>query len=378
MFGKTKLALCASILVLWLTTAAMAEDAKGMTIGDKAPAIDIAHWLKSPEVPGSRGRAYQQFTDFEEGKVYVLEFWATWCGPCKAGMPHLGELQEKFADKGVTILGISDEPLQTVSKFLARKERSDDIWYDRIHYWLATDPDESVKNDYFKAAGQTGIPCAFIVGKDGHVEWIGHPMTMDEPLAAVVEDRWNRDTYRAQWEQQEEFERLQREMRGQMTAALRAKDWTRALGLIDEQLAEFPDNLGLKRRRYDLLLYAGQAETAQPLGQALVQAYWSDAQQLNSLAWMIVDDENVQSRDLALAMKAAERANELTESKDGAILDTLARVFYEQGDLAKAIEWQQKAVEHAGEGQMGDGIRKTLEQYQEEHQKREKAPGEFY
>ena len=102
-------------------------------------------------------------------------------------------------------------------------------------------------------------------------------------------------------------------------------------------------------------------------GNILAQA-WEDSNTLNSIAWKVVDDEGVKERNLEFAMKAAVRANELTESKDAAILDTLARVFYEQGALDKAIEWQKKSAEHAKSDSMGADIRKTLEKYIKENE----------
>ena len=90
---------------------------------------------------------------------------------------------------------------------------------------------------------------------------------------------------------------------------------------------------------------------------------------LNAVSWFVVDNANVKHRDLDFAMKVAKRASELTDDKDAAILDTVARVYYEKGDLATAIKWQRKSAKHAGEGQMADDIRKTLEKYEKESKK---------
>lgn len=68
-------------------------------------------------------------------------------------------------------VGVSDEKLQTVTDFLGKDE-----WKEKTRYTLATDPDRSTYNSYMAAAGQNGIPTAFVVGRDGCVEWIGHPM----------------------------------------------------------------------------------------------------------------------------------------------------------------------------------------------------------
>jgi tetratricopeptide (TPR) repeat protein len=274
-------------------------------------------------------------------------------------MPHLSELQEKYKDYGVTIIGVSDEPLATVVPFLFTTWKADNkVQNDRIQYTLTTDPDESVKNDYFRAAGRTGIPCSFIIGKTGHVEWIGHPMSMDEPLDAVVFDRWDRDTYRARMEREQAAEK-------KLRTAYQNEDWETVLGIYKDLLKDDPENVGVMMQTFGLLLtQMNKPDEAYALGEKLVKTAWDEASTLNGVAWMVVDDPEVKTRNLDFALKAAKRANELTQSKDAAILDTLARVFYEKGDLKQAVKWQRLAAENATEGPMADDIHKTLQKYE--------------
>ena len=86
----------------------------------------------------------------------------------------------------------------------------------------------------------------------------------------------------------------------------------------------------------------------------------------NAVAWFVVDDPGVETRDLDFAFKLAKRGCELTEHEDAAILDTLARVYYEMGDLKNAIATQKKAVKVADDGPMGESIREVLEKYKAE------------
>ncbi len=290
------------------------EGAKKLTIGDTAPPIDIAHWIKGEKVD-----------EFESGKVYVVEFWATWCGPCRASMPHLSKLQEQYTDYDVTFIGVSDENLQTVVSFLFKEDKKDGkINNDRTRYTLTADPDKSVMNDYFRAAGQRGIPTAFIIGKDTKVEWIGHPMTMDEPLEAVVKDTWDRDEFKTKFQRDRQVQEQLMERQKHFAAAMGAEDWATA-----------------------------------------VELYWDSAGGLNQVAWKIVDDANVKNRDFEVAMKAAKRANELSEKRDAAILDTLARVYYETGDVKSALKWQRLAAESlTGTEPFADDVRKSLKKYQ--------------
>lgn len=152
------------------------EDVTPLGLGDPAPPLSIATWVTGEPVDG-----------FAEGTVTVVEFWATWCGPCLASMPHISSLQEQYGD-AVRFIGVTREGLDVVEGFLAKEQSEGKTWAEVITYRLVIDEDSATNTAYMKAAGQNGIPCAFIVGKSGLVEWIGHPIEIDEPLEAIVND----------------------------------------------------------------------------------------------------------------------------------------------------------------------------------------------
>jgi thiol-disulfide isomerase/thioredoxin len=141
-----------------------------LEVGDEAPDLDVKAWLKNGPL------------EIEDGTVYVVEFWATWCPPCRTSIPHLTELQEKYEDD-VKIIGITTEDRETVEPFVKQMG-------DEMEYAVAIDGDgQATTKAYFEAAGLRGIPSAFIVDKSGEVAWIGHPMEpkMEEMLKQLAE-----------------------------------------------------------------------------------------------------------------------------------------------------------------------------------------------
>jgi thiol-disulfide isomerase/thioredoxin len=330
---------------------------KPLTIGDPAPSFDISHWIKGDKV-----------SKFQTGNVYVLEFWATWCGPCRMSIPHLSDVQEQFKDYKVTVIGVSDEPLETVNEFLGKKDKEGALWSSKVKYTLATDPDKSVKNDFWTAAGQNnyGIPSAFIIGKDTKVEWIGHPMELEGPLSDVVHDKWDRAAFKKQFEADLAAAKESRQFDADLRDARKAGDLNRALELLNSQLTKYPDNFSLQFQKFVLLAAdMNEPKKASAYADEIAQANWAKPMPLNQLAWTMVDAPTIKKRDLDLALKIATRAVELTNGEDGAILDTLARVYYEKGDLSAAVRIQKKAVEHAQEG-MADSLKETLKKYETE------------
>ena len=168
---------------------------ESLAIGDVAPQL----WIDDV-VLGDNDTA------FKPGRVQVVEFWATWCGPCRQSMPHLSELQNDYKDQ-VRFVGITREDKETVSKFLDQQAPSGEkTWRDELTYTIALDRDDVTSQSYMRAANQNGIPTAFIVGQDSHVEWIGHPMMMEEVLAKVVAKQWDRAAARAEFEEQQRID----------------------------------------------------------------------------------------------------------------------------------------------------------------------------
>lgn len=367
-----------------ITQAQEDDDAPKMTIGSKAPDIDVKHWLSDND-----GK-FEKVTKLEEGKVYIIEFWATWCPPCIASMPHLAEVQAEYADKGVQIISISDEDLETVEEFLAKPARGDseERTYGELtaSYCLTTDPDTSVMDDYFRAAGQRGIPCCFIVGKTGLVEWIGHPMRMDKVLKQVVEDKWDREKYAAEFKAEKEAEMRRAKMQSKITKAMRSVQRLIQADKKDEAIDKLTDIMEdedfadaksmLEPMRLQLMVEAGHKDAATAAAE-FTKNNAKDSMALNQVAWGIYElheaKEEVSDEVLAAAKKMAEAAVK-AEPDSGAILDTLAHLIYVvDGDLEKAIEIQTKAVESATSEDEAAQLKPFLEQLKEEKKSGKKA-----
>ncbi|MGO9849190.1 MAG: TlpA family protein disulfide reductase [Methylocella sp.] len=155
-----------------------------LLIGDPAPAIRLAEFVKGAPLP-----------NLELGKVYVLEFWATWCGPCQANVPHLSDLQDKYPQ--ATFIGVAamEPDTEVVRTFV--EEMGDQIRYRiAIEELLAGRSGReggSMTKHWLEASYQRGIPAAFIVNPAGLIAWIGHPIDLDEPLTAIINGSWDLD-----------------------------------------------------------------------------------------------------------------------------------------------------------------------------------------
>jgi peroxiredoxin len=98
------------------------------------------------------GKTYN--LDALRGKVVLLNFWATWCPPCRREMPDMQKLYQRYAAKGLVVLGVSDEKRETVEAFLAKQSYT---------FPILLDPDRKVNTSYFIE----GIPHSFLFDRQG-------------------------------------------------------------------------------------------------------------------------------------------------------------------------------------------------------------------
>ncbi|MFM9956945.1 MAG: TlpA disulfide reductase family protein [Phycisphaerales bacterium] len=325
-----------------------AKKKKRLGVGDPAPSLEGIKWLKGAPISG-----------FEAGQVYVLDFWATWCGPCIRAIPHMNDIHKKMKDKGVNVVGLAVWT-KTGPSIKPTKEFVDDKG-DDMAYRIAEDVDDVLAKNYMQAARQNGIPCIFIVDQKGKIAWIGHPMDgMDEVLDQVVSGKFDPEAYgKAKAERQEIEEAFQ--------GASNEGDHAKGLELADKLL-----KLDAKRYaqvevyKYVALSKLGKGAEAKAAGSALLEST-SDSELLNLLSWTIVDPQGDFSADLKpdadLALAAASKASELKGGKDASILDTLARAHFVKGEIAKAVEVQTKAIDVAPEEEFKEQLRSALEEY---------------
>lgn len=141
-----------------LAAAIMAAEAVRPRI---APPLEYEQLLSGPAVMPSDG-------------YVVVDFWATWCGPCVASIPHLNELATSFAEDNVQFLMVSAEDASTVSGFMTQRP---------IRATVAIDSDRSM----FGGFGVRGIPHTFVISPEGKIVWDGHPARLSaEKLQGLI------------------------------------------------------------------------------------------------------------------------------------------------------------------------------------------------
>ncbi|MBB5352276.1 thiol-disulfide isomerase/thioredoxin [Haloferula luteola] len=114
---------------------------------------------------------------WEPGKLYIIECWATWCGPCVAAIPHVDELYDKYYDQGLRVIGMNvwEDGKSKVVDFV--KDKGEGMSYPVAYVGKGGTFEET----WLKPAEVRGIPHAFVV-QDGKVLFTCHPMQLSEEV----------------------------------------------------------------------------------------------------------------------------------------------------------------------------------------------------
>ncbi|RYG05870.1 MAG: TlpA family protein disulfide reductase [Chitinophagaceae bacterium] len=155
------------------------NSAISLFIGDNAPHLSASKWLKGKPIQG-----------YQRGHVYVLEFWATWCAPCRAAMPHLSKLAREFR-REATFIGVDVMEPANVTEDQIR--RFVDSMGSKLDYSVVMDKDNSINAAFIHAAGQQsfGIPRTIVIDNYGKLAWMGEPADLAKVLPYIIDRQWD-------------------------------------------------------------------------------------------------------------------------------------------------------------------------------------------
>ncbi len=332
-----------------------------LNVGDPAPKLEVAKFVKGEPIKA-----------LEPGNTYVVEFWATWCGPCRATIPHLTEMQKKHEDVKIVGVSVWEQDQDAVAPFVEEMG-------DKMDYRVAMDSipdgkdadDGAMATNWMKAAEQDGIPTAFIVNKDLKIVWIGHPAEIEEPLDKVVAGKLDLATAVAEAKKAKEEHAKLAGIQEKLGKAVQSEDPKQILAAVAEAVKEVPSlEARLVPLKFGALLGAGEHAEALTMAKKLLQgAAGEESDALNFVAWAIVDPDvkTKPSPDLvAFALQTAKKGDEIEGGKNPFLADTLARAYFASGDAAKAVETQKRALELAKGTELEDdaSLQERLDEYQ--------------
>jgi thiol-disulfide isomerase/thioredoxin len=323
-----------------------------LRLGDPAPALRIAKWLKGQPVDVTRD---------DSKAIYIVEFWATWCPPCRASIPHMSMLQDHFKDKGVTVVSItaeSEEEVRTKLKhFRINLDRA-------MRFSVALDRDGETSEAYLDAMGIQGIPAAFIV-RGGRLLWKGHPFELDDELIRLTGDK----SWAEVKAKHREHERKKDGIVLRANAAMQNQKWDEALAALEEVSKFDPSDYdALAQKYYIALVKKRDTKAAAEFGAKFLSTA-EDAELLDAVAFSILaDEEFAPVRDRKLALALAEKAAAISRSRDPAILATLARAKHENGRNAEAVKIAEQALEICADADMRQELEEGLKRYRAEKQ----------
>ena len=272
--------LCVVLLASFLPRLGFAD-----LIGDPAAPLVVSEWIKGRPVQVKPGT-----------NIVVVEIWNVSSLVSRVAITNLNQLQKRFQNNGVVIVGISDEPADVIKQFVLHGAGTN------IEYTIAADDHRQTSLGYMKPIGEQGIPYAFVVGTNGILLWHGHPLHgLDTALEEITTGKYD--------------------------LARHAK-----LDLASHQMLQY---LALAQR--------GDVR-AREAGLVVLRGRTNDAPLLRDLAFQIATDPQIKRRDFALASMALDLAGKVDATNVARTMIVRAVLLFQTGQREEGIAQAKQAL----------------------------------
>lgn len=209
----------------------VAQINKVLGVGSDAPALEGVTWVQGDAVKSLN----------EKDKLYIIECWASWCGPCVAVIPHMNELHKKYSEKGLVIIGMNvwEEGIDKTQAFV--KNQGEEMSY-RVAY--SGEKGSKFEKNWLEASNTQGIPQAFVI-KDGKIIYKDHPAGLSEKnIEAMMASDFDAEKFAMQQASEREIRQAFSE---KIRPLFQAGDWKaiKEIAMTDNYIKGKPDAAGL-------------------------------------------------------------------------------------------------------------------------------------
>ncbi|MBY5516253.1 TlpA disulfide reductase family protein [Rhizobium leguminosarum] len=316
--------------------------------GSPAPSINVQHWLRGDPL-----------SNLQLGKIYILDFFSTGCGPCGPALARLAQLQEEYGDMGVEIIAVaSREEAATADEARAQVDAWASKWLPNSNNRIAFDYSGEMDEHWMDASLSFGVPQAFVVDRDGSIAFIGDPDELKFILPRVIDGSWRASAEAKNAESERiaegELDALEKALLRRIRAATEIEDWKTTLSAIEEGINLFPDSINFHQWHVGTLIEGMRDMDA---GWIALGQFARDAIERNSEDWLSAVLEQLfgwydysglpSAERFSMGKELSERILRLYQQQALSRADSslsVALYYHESGDNGRAVDVLEQAL----------------------------------